>query len=44
VDTFEYLRLHSDDLGDSPLAGVEVPLELTDFAPPGVDLLWGWKL
>ena len=33
-ETFTYLRLYSDDTGESHFEEVEVTLALTDFAPP----------
>jgi hypothetical protein len=34
VDAFSYLRLYADEAGESHFEEVEIPLELTDFAPP----------
>jgi hypothetical protein len=34
LDDFSYLRLFADEAGESHFDEVEVPLELTDFAPP----------
>ena len=36
--TFSYVRLYSDDEGESHFDEVEAPLELTDFAPPAAPL------
>lgn len=34
MQVFAYVRVHSDDAGESHFEDVEATMELTDFAPP----------